>query len=101
MSLDQSLYFMSLVGGTAGLFAWALATLISFLIGIQETAWLSDLISAVVLGGLIGGLTVGFSDRWSGNRVLGRWIVSGVLIGMSAGLFAGLIQIPITNRLAE
>lgn len=92
---------MSLVGGMAGLFSWALATLVTSLIGLQETPWVSDLISAVVLGGFLGGFTVGFSDRWSGNRVLVRWIVSGVLIGMSAGLVAGLIQIPITRRLAE
>lgn len=101
MSLDQNLYFMSLVGGMAGLLSWALATLVISLIGIQQTPWWSDLISAIVLGGFIGGLTVGFSDRWSGNRVLARWIVSGALIGMSAGLIAGLIQIPITRRLAE
>jgi hypothetical protein len=101
MSLDQSLYFMSLVGGMAGLFSWALSTLATSLIGIQQTPWWSDLFSAIILGGFIGGFTVGFSDRWSGNRVLGRWIVSGALIGMSAGLIAGLIQIPITKRLAE
>lgn len=101
MSLDQSLYFMSLVGGMAGLLSWALSTLAISLIGIQQTPWWSDLISAIILGGFIGGLTVGFSDRWSGNRVLARWIVSGALIGMSAGLMAGLIQIPITKRLVE
>ena len=101
MSLDQSLYFMSLVGGMAGLFSWALATLVTSLLSTQETAWLPDLISAIILGGFIGGFTVGFSDRWSGNRVLGRWIASGALIGMTAGLIAGLIQVPITNRLGE
>jgi MFS family permease len=101
MSLNQSLYFMSLVGAMAGLFSWAVATLVISLTGIHETPWLSDLISAVALGGFIGGLTVGFSDRWSGNRVLARWIVSGALIGMGAALIAGLIQEPITNRLAE
>lgn len=101
MSLRQNLYFMSLVGGMAGLFAWAVATLATSLPAVQETPWLPDVISALVLGGFIGGFTVGFSDRWSGNRVLPRWIISGVLIGMSAGLIAGLIQIPLTGRLAE
>jgi hypothetical protein len=101
MSLSQSLYFMSLVGGMAGLFSWALATMATALIGVQETPWLSDSISAIALGGFIGGLTVGFSDWWSGHRVMVRWIVSGTLIGMCAGLIAGLIQIPFTRRLAE
>jgi hypothetical protein len=100
MSLNQSLYFMSLAGGMAGLFAWAVAALFNSLPALQQAPWLSDVMSAVVLGGFIGGFTVGFSDRWSGNRVLARWIVSGVLIGMSAGLLAGLIQIPFTGRLS-
>jgi hypothetical protein len=99
MSLHQSLYFMSLVGGMAGLFAWAVAALVTSLPAVQQAPWLSDVISALVLGGFIGGFTVGFSDRWSGNRVLARWIVSGAAIGMSAGLLAGLIQIPLTGRL--
>lgn len=101
MSLNQSLYFMSLVGGLAGLLSWALATLATFLIGVQEIPWLSDLISSLILGGFIGGFTVGFSDRWSGNRVLPRWIVSGSLIGILAGLIAGLIQIPISRAIAQ
>jgi MFS family permease len=101
MSLNQSLYFMSLVGGVAGLFAWAVAGLVTSLATVQETSWLSDVISALVLGGFIGGFAVAFSDRWSGNRVRPRWIVSGALIGTSAGLFAGLIQIPLTRRLAD
>jgi hypothetical protein len=101
MSLAQSLYFMSLVGGMAGLFSWALATLVIFLVDTQKSPWLSDMTSVVVLGGLIGGLTVGFNDKWSGDRVRLRWIVSGALIGVCAGLVAGVIKIPIANRLAQ
>jgi MFS family permease len=101
MSLNQSLYFMSLVGGMAGLFAWAVAGLVTSLAAAQETSWLSDVISALVLGGFIGAFAVAFSDRWSGNRVRPRWIVSGALIGTCAGLLAGLIQIPLTRRLAD
>lgn len=100
MSLYQTLYFMSLVGGMAGLFSWVLVGLISTLL-VNQGAWAADLVSATVLGGLIGGLTVAFSDRWSGNRVLPRWVISGVLIGTLAGLCAGLVQIPITNNLGE
>jgi len=101
MSLYQTLYYMSLVGGMAGLFSWALAALASAAFGNQQNAWVSDLLSAAILGALIGGLTVAFSDRWSGSRIMPRWIVSGAFIGLFAGLIAGLVQIPITNNLSE
>jgi len=100
MSLYQTLYFMSLVGGMAGLFSWALTALISTVL-ISQVSWASDLVSATILGAFIGGLTVAFSDHWSGNRILPRWVVSGTLIGMAAGATAGLVQIPITNNLGE
>jgi MFS family permease len=100
MSLYQTLYYMSLVGGMAGLFSWVLTALISTVL-VNQPLWVSDLVSATVLGAFIGGLTVGFSDHWSGNRVLPRWVISGVLIGMAAGAIAGLVQIPITNNLGE
>ena len=100
MSLYQTLYYMSLVGGTAGLFSWVLVALVSTLL-VNQPTWVADLASATILGALIGGLTVGFSDHWSGNRVLPRWVISGSLIGMVAGLAAGLVQIPITNSLQE
>jgi len=99
MSLYQTLYYMSLVGGMAGLFSWALTALAAAVLPIQHEIWVSDLIAAAILGGFIGGLTVGFSDRWSGNRVMPRWIISGTFIGIFAGIIAGLLQIPITNNL--
>src|SRR5258708_35745717 len=43
---------------------------------------------------------VAFSDGYSGNRVMLRWILSGTLIGLVAGAIAGWADIPITNRLA-
>ena len=100
MSLYQTLYYMSLVGGMAGLFSWVLVALVSTVL-VNQPTWVADLASATILGAFIGGLTVGFSDHWSGNRVAPRWIVSGTLIGMVAGMIAGLIQIPITNSLEE
>lgn len=100
MSLYQTLYYMSLVGGMAGLFSWALIALISVLLA-NQPIWASDLVSAAILGAFIGGLTVGFSDHWSGNRVLPRWVISGTFIGMAAGFAAGLVQIPITKGLEE
>ena len=102
MSLYQTLYYMSLVGWMAGLFSWACSALVAqaLLTFVNQTeTWVSDLVAAVFLGAFIGGLTVGFSDRWSGNRVMPRWVVSGTLIGMFAGLLAGAIQIPITQNL--
>lgn len=101
MSLYQTLYYMSLVGGMAGLFSWALTALTAAALSNQRELWVSDLLAATILGGFIGGLTVGFSDRWSGNRVMPRWIVSGALIGIVAGALAGAIQIPITTHLGE
>jgi hypothetical protein len=100
MSLYQTLYFMSLVGGMSGLFSWAIVRLIEAFLTSQQGDWVSDLIAASVLGAFIGGLTVAFSDRYSGNRVTPRWVVSGSFIGLVAGAIAGLIQIPITHRLA-
>lgn len=99
MSLYQTLYFMSLVGSLAGLFSWGLVALISIALSSPDMPWLPDLISATVLGAFIGGMSVAFTDRWSGSRVMPRWVISGTLIGLFAGLVAGLIQIPITNNL--
>src|SRR5712692_9218802 len=100
MSLYQTLYFMSLVGGIAGLLSWALTALLSAVIVNHGSAAISDLLSAMILGGFIGGFTVAFSDKWSGSRVIARWVVSGTVIGIGAGLAAGLLQIPITDNLA-
>ena len=99
MSLYQTLYFMSIVGGIAGVAAWSLVNLIGAALPNQAEQWVSDLIAVCALGALIGGLTVGFSDRWSGNRVSWRWICSGSMIGLLAGFLAGCVQMPITSRL--
>ncbi len=100
MSLYQTLYFMSLVGGMSGLFSWGIVRLLEAALTSQAGTWVSDVIATTVLGALIGGLTVAFSDRYSGNRVMPRWIVSGTLIGLFAGAIAGFVDIPITERLA-
>jgi hypothetical protein len=84
VSLRQTIYFMALVGGLAGLLCWSVVVWIS---------WVPDLVQSTVLGMLIGGLTVMFSDRWSGEQLVGRWIVSGIVIGFLAGLASGAIQL--------
>ena len=100
MGLYQTLYFMSLVGGMAGLFSWAVVALVSALFPNQTHVWLADFVAVVILGAFIGGLTVAFADRWSGNRGNWRWTISGAAIGMAAGLIAALLELPISNNLS-
>jgi hypothetical protein len=97
MSLYQSLYYMSLVGALAGLATWALTTLLASFI--RFPAFSPDLIPAVLLGGFMGGLTVTFADHWSGNRILPRWVFSGIGLGSLAGLLGAVILIPVRNSL--
>jgi hypothetical protein len=98
MGLYQTLYFMSLVGGMSGLFSWGITLIITSLLPAGTPAWLPDLVAATILGTFLGGLTVAFSDRWSGTRVSARWITSGALIGLAAGALAGAVQIPISTE---
>ena len=102
MSLYQSLYFMSLVFEVAGLVAWAVSVVVASTLapGIQAVR-LPDLISTSVLGALVGGMSVGFGDHWSGNRAQGRFVLAGFGIGTVAGLAASALQIPISRNLAS
>ena len=99
MSLYRNLYFMSLAGGIAGLCAWALTMLLTAVSSATGAWWLSDFQSATLLGAFIGGMTVGFSDHWSGNRVRPRFVISGCAIGACAGLLASALQIPLSTNL--
>src|SRR5215831_3770170 len=92
MNLKQTVYFMALVGGLAGLLCWSIVVWIS---------WMPDLVQAAVLGLLIGGLSVLFSDRWSGEQVVARWILSGVVVGFLAGVLSGVIQVWIVSGLIQ
>src|SRR5262245_1595661 len=92
MSLKQTIYFMALVGGLAGLLCWSIVVWIS---------WMPALVSAAVLGALIGGLTVVFSDRWSGEQVVSRWVLSGIVVGFLAGMFSGFVQLWIGSGLIQ
>ncbi len=100
MSLYQTLYFMSLAGGFAGLLSWGLTALLSATLLSSRPA-LADLTAAAILGLMIGLLTVAFSDRWSGNRVVARYVAAGGGIGLVAGVLGGLAMIPITQNLGE
>jgi len=78
MGLARNLYFMGLVGALAGLICWSLAVWIPEVASVpQELFWLIDLIQLTLLGALIGGLTVGFSDHWAGEKVVWRWLAAG------------------------
>lgn len=98
MSLYQTLYFMSLAGGFAGLLSWGLTALLSATLLSTRPA-LADLTAAAILGLMIGLLTVAFSDKWSGNRVVARYVLAGGGIGLTAGVLGGLAMIPITQNL--
>lgn len=101
MGLYRNLYFMSLVGATAGLFAWLFSVLSAAAMGGSTSALAPDLIAAGLLGGLIGGATVAFSDHRGGNPIRARFVVSGALIGIAAGLFASILHIPLRSALAD
>lgn len=49
MSLYQTLYFMSLVGGMAELLSWVLTALISTVL-VSQVPWVSDVVSTTILG---------------------------------------------------
>jgi hypothetical protein len=93
-SLKQTVYFMTLVGGIAGLGCW-------FVVSLIQDYLISDIINMTILGGFIGGLTVGFNDHWLGDRVVLRWVLMGILIGTLAGFAGGLIQSLIDTALGE
>jgi MFS family permease len=92
MTLYQSLYFMSLAGGMAGLLSWALSSIICSFISFSGAP---DFVSPALLGCLIGAFTIGFAERWSGIRVGARWIWWGALTGLIAGIVGALANLPI------
>jgi hypothetical protein len=99
MNIYQTLYFMSLAGGMAGLLAWASQALLVLLIPIGPPGWLSAVIAAALLGGFIGGFTVGFDEKWAGNRVQIRWVAMGAVIGFAAGMVSGALHLPLRAAL--
>ena len=102
MKLKQMVYFMALVGGIAGLASWvAQAWLSDYFQFSQESQWILVLIYTVVMGATIGGMTVGFADRWTSDRVPFRWILMGILLGALAGVFSGLVYIPIYTNIIQ
>jgi hypothetical protein len=99
MNIHQTLYFMSLAGAAAGLFAWAAQALLALLIPAGSPAWLSAVMAAALLGGFIGGFTVAFDEKWTGNRIQTRWAAMGALIGFAAGMLSGTLHLPLRSAL--
>lgn len=98
MSLKQTVYFMTLAGGLAGLLTWLLQAFISDRVEF-ETQWIQVAIDTVLMGALIGGFTIGFADKWTAERLVLRWILVGIGLGMLAGLISGLLYIPVQAAL--
>jgi len=95
-AVSHTVYFMSLVGGLAGLLCWAITTWVAdYLTVRQEATPVLLTLWTTIMGALMGGMTVGFADRWSGDRLLGRWVATGTLLGTAAGFVSGLVYIPI------
>jgi hypothetical protein len=95
VNLNQNVYFMSLVGGIAGLLCWGLTATISEIPAATLSGWVVLTVETTVMGALIGGMTVGFADKWGGDRLLFRWVAIGVLLGAAAGAASGLINAPL------
>jgi hypothetical protein len=98
----QTVYDMALVGGIAGLGCWFVVSWLPDFVTVGRG--LVDVINLAVLGGLIGGLTVGCHDHWLEDRVVGRSVLTGVLVGVLAGVVGGFIhsvisRMPLTGQL--
>jgi hypothetical protein len=99
MSVKQTVYFMGLVGAIAGLICWALQSWIGDLVTLPQGEF--TVLVTTLMGALIGGMTVGFSDRGSADRVVLKWILAGVVSGALAGLVGGLIYLPIASSVMQ
>lgn len=99
MNITQLLYFMSLAGGSAGLLAWAGQAILVSLLPVGTPVWVPVVVAAALLGGFIGGLTVVFDEKWAGNRVQARWVLSGAGIGLVGGALSGALHLPLRDAL--
>lgn len=102
MNLKQTVYFMALVGAIAGLCCWTAQIWISdYLVGNQERNWIFVALSATLMGTFIGGMTVGFADHWTSDKVMPTWVLIGIVLGAVAGFVSGLLYIPIEGRVVR
>lgn len=98
-SFQQTAYYMALVGAMAGIGCWFVWSLIRMAVTVDLNYY--DLVTYMLLGSFIGGLSIGFGDHLTGSGVVPRWILTGVLVGAFAGVIGGFIttslQSAITN----
>jgi len=91
MTLNQNLYFMSLVGALAGLASWAIGVWIPIVWPMaQENYWLAESINLVLIGLLIGAFCIAFADHWSDKGKTVMRPVVGALGGALAGILSSL-----------
>ena len=99
MNLKQTVYFMALVGAIAGLACWTVQGFVSDNVsGSQDSNWLFVGVSATLMGAFIGGMTVGFADHWTAERIVPTWVLMGILLGAIAGVLTGALYIPIERQ---
>jgi len=96
VNVKQNLYFMALVGALAGLLCWLGQ---GYLSDHVEQRWILWTAAPALMGALVGGMTVGFADHWSAERVMATWVVMGALLGVAAGCVAGLLFVPIASKM--
>src|SRR4051812_7267919 len=99
MSVKQTVYFMALVGAMAGLLTWGIQSWISDLVQLSQAQF--TVIVTALMGALIGGMTVGFSDKWSAERVVPVWVAAGAFLGALAGTLGGLVYLLIQTSIAQ
>jgi hypothetical protein len=98
MNLKQTIYFMALVGAVAGLLTWFIQGTVADLAtrsGLDVGQAQFTILVTTLMGMLIGGMTVGFADKWTADRVVFKFVLMGVILGAVAGLVGGLLYLPI------
>ena len=91
---------MCLLGGTAGLFSWALSAVVCAMWPPTASIWISDLVASTIFGALLGTLVAAFGGRWQGERSSVGWVITVGLVAAAAGFGAGLLQITIAENLS-
>lgn len=98
-SFQQTAYYMSLVGAMAGIGTWFLYSLIRMALTID--LYYYDMVTFVLLGSFIGGLSVAFNDSMSGGGIVPRWVLLGTVSGAIAGILGGMIAMYLKSNLAD
>jgi hypothetical protein len=100
MTLKQTVYFMALVGAIAGLACWTIQPWMADVLTVgPELTWILSCLGGALMGAFIGGMTVGFADHWTSDRVVPSWVAIGVGSGTIAGFLSGVIALALRSRL--